>query len=136
LGYFEDWKEDILNRPGIFSDTEKSRMIISHQGLGALYITVNSIVGAIRYMLDVVKAPSVSARKFNQDPLEQYFGKVRRAQGDNRNPTLKGVHDITLNQFAQGLIGSSMQKGNTQATKRKDIEVDSTPLPSRKAKRK
>jgi len=136
LGYFEEWKQDILNRPGIYTDTERNRMIVSHQALGALQITVKGIVGAIRYMLNEAKAPSVGARKFNQDPIEQYFSAVRRKQGDNRNPTLKSVMDTRLNLHAQGHLSLPSQKGNTVTQKRKDIEVDSTPLQSRKVPRK
>ncbi|KAK3915666.1 Transposable element P transposase [Frankliniella fusca] len=137
LSYFEEWKQDVINRPGIFTNGERSRMIISHQALGAIQITVKGIAGAIRYMLDVAGAPSVCARVFNQDPLEQYFSKVRRKQGDNRNPTLKSVLDTRMNLHAQGSVSLPSQKGNTEALKRKGcITVDSTPLPSRKAARK
>ncbi|XP_034237897.1 uncharacterized protein LOC117643252 [Thrips palmi] len=135
LGYFNDWKDDIDNRPGNFSDADKSRMTISHQGLGAVEITVHGIVGAIRYMISA-GAPSVSARAFNQDPIEQYFGKVRRAMGDNNNPFLKNFHDTRINLHAQGLVASASQKGNTEAQKRKEIEIDATPLPTRKKQRK
>lgn len=76
-------------------------------------------------------APSASARVFNQDPLEQYFGKVRRAQGDSNNPSVKSVHDIRLSLHAQGLVAAAVQKENTAAEKRKLTEIDSTPLPSR-----
>ncbi|KAK3923507.1 Transposable element P transposase [Frankliniella fusca] len=136
LDYFEQWKEDIKNRPGIFTESERNRMIISHQALGALQISVKGIAGAIRYMLVEENAPAVCARVFNQDPLEQYFSKVRRKQGDNRNPTLKSVLDTRLNLHAQGHAALPSAKGNTEAQKKKQFEVDSSPLPSRKVRRK
>lgn len=135
LQYFEDWKQDVVTRPGDFSASERNSMIVSHQALGALQITVKSIVGAIRFMLNEAKAPSVGARVFNQDPLEQYFSIVRRKQGDNRNPTLKGFFDTSLTQFVSGSMSNPSQKGNTEVSKRKEIEVDPTPLPSRKVPR-
>lgn len=136
LGYFEQWKHNVVNRPGIFSASDRSRMIVSHQALGALQITVKGLSGAIRYMLVEAKAPSVGARVFNQDPLEQYFSIIRRKQGDNRNPTLKCVMDTRLNIHARGALSLPSQRGNTEVEKRKEIEVDPTPLPSRKVQRK
>ncbi|KAK3919896.1 Growth factor receptor-bound protein 14 [Frankliniella fusca] len=136
LGFFEEWKRDILSRPGIFTDSYRSRMIVSHQALGAIQITVKSIVSAIRYMLSEAKAPSVGPRKFNQDPLEQYFSSVRKKQGDNRNPSLKAVLDTRLNIHAQSHVSVPSRKGNTEAEKRKDIEVVETPLLSKKVPRK
>ncbi|KAK3931919.1 Succinate--CoA ligase [ADP-forming] subunit beta [Frankliniella fusca] len=130
LSYFSEWKNDIDSRPGLFSDNEKNRMIISHQSLGALETTVHGVAGAIRFMI-AAGAPSVNARVFNQDPLEQ------RAQGDNRNPSLKTFQDVRLNLHAQGLVASSSQKGNTEVQKRKGIiEIDSSNLPVRKSLRK
>ncbi|XP_034232830.1 uncharacterized protein LOC117640435 [Thrips palmi] len=110
LGYFEEWKLDVLNRPGIYTDAERSRMIVSHQALGALEITVKGIAGAIRYMLTVAKAPSVSARVFNQDPWEQYFSMIRRKQGDNRNPLLGDFLHTRLNIHAQGHVSLPSKK--------------------------
>ncbi|KAJ1532024.1 hypothetical protein ONE63_000658 [Megalurothrips usitatus] len=136
LGYFNEWMADIDARAGIFSDSEKNQMIVSHQALGALQITVNGIVGAIKFMLEETGATSVCARVFNQDPLEQYFSKVRRSRGDSNNPTLKVVHDVRLNLHAQGRVSVAAQKGNTQVLKRKVTEVDDAPLPKRVAQRK
>lgn len=136
LNYFEDWKHDVSQRPGSFSNAQRNRMIISHQALGALQITVHGIVGAIKYMLVEAKAPSVCARVFNQDPLEQYFGKIRRMQGDNNNPFLKGVLDTRIRIHAQGNISSTSTKGNTEAEKRKEVDWDDTPLPTRKKRRR
>ncbi|KAK3921017.1 Transposable element P transposase [Frankliniella fusca] len=136
LNYFEDWKREVTDRPGIYSDTERSRMIISHQALGALHITIKSITSAIRFML-TAGAPFVGARVFNQDPAEQYFSKLRRMQGDGNNPLVKDVLDSRLSLVAQGHVAVSSLKGNVQGEKRKEeIEIDSSPLPSRKVPRK
>lgn len=135
LQFFEQWKEDIRNRPGYFTTCEKNNMIITHQALGSMEITVRAMTGAIRYMLDVAGAPSVCARVFNQDPLEQYFSKVRRKQGDNRNPTMKSVRDTKMTLQGPSDFCAASEKGNTEALKRKEIEVDDSPLPSRKTAR-
>ncbi|KAK3917142.1 putative 2-carboxy-D-arabinitol-1-phosphatase [Frankliniella fusca] len=132
LEYFEDWKRDILCRPGIYTDTEKSQMIISHQSLDAIVITVKGFIGSTKYMLDIANAPKVDARVNNQDPLEQYFSKVRRKQGDNRQPTQKAVMDTRLTLHQASLAALPSSKGNTSLGKRRGLEVDSTPLASRK----
>lgn len=115
LGYFEEWKNEILTRPGVHTKAELNAMIITHQALGALEITVRGIIGSIKFMLTKTGAPAVSARVFNQDPLEQYFSGVRRSGGDNRQPNLKRVLDTRLNLTAQGQLSMMSTKGNTQA---------------------
>ncbi|XP_034252560.1 uncharacterized protein LOC117652036 [Thrips palmi] len=138
LNYFEDWKSEVTERPGEYTEADRNKMIISHQALGALQITIKSITSAIRYMLQV-GAPCVGARVFNQDPAEQYFAKLRRKQGDGNNPLVKNVLDSRLSLVAQGHVASTStsSKGNVQGEKRKgEIEVDSSPLPSRKVSRK
>lgn len=135
LKFFSDWKEEILNRPGIFSDTDRSRMIISHQSLEALQITVKGFVGSIKYMLDTAKAPAVNGRTFNQDGLEQYFSMVRQKQGDNNNPLLKTVLDTRLSHHAAGQLSVPSKRGNTEVEKR-IIDVDATPLRKRQKKEK
>ncbi|KAK3929509.1 Transposable element P transposase, partial [Frankliniella fusca] len=135
LNYFEEWKKEVSERPGVYTDSERSKMIISHQALGALQITIKSIVSSIRYMLDA-GAPYVSSRVFNQDPAEQYFGKLRRKRGYGNNLLVKEVLDDRMNLLAQGHVATSAKKGNVQSEKRKELEVDSSPLPSRKVVRK
>ncbi|KAK3918543.1 Transposable element P transposase [Frankliniella fusca] len=132
LNYFEDWKQDVLKRPGIYTESERSRMIISHQSLESLTITVKGFVGATKYMLGVVQAPKINARSFNQDPLEQYFGKMRRMLGDNRQPRVQSFLHARLNERAQSSASIETCKGNTTVERRKGLKVDSTPLPSRK----
>ncbi|KAK3932702.1 Transposable element P transposase [Frankliniella fusca] len=135
LGYFEEWKQVVKNRPGIISDTERAKMIISYQALEAVQITVHSITKAIQYMLTTANAPKVNARLFNQDSLEQYFGMVRRKHGDDKHPYLKTFQDDVLNISAQGTVAMPTAKGNTEVSRKKGIEVDDTLLPKRKAKR-
>lgn len=71
--------------------------------------------------------------RFNQDPLEVYFGKQRARGGRNDNPT--------ANQFLQNVqsirVGKSMAFGHcSNIEKRKidhDIEELSAPLPKRRS---
>ncbi len=56
---------------------------------------------------------------------------------DGNNPFVKDAMDMRLNLVAQGHVSVPTKKGNVQAEKRKqDMDVDSSPLPSRKTNRK
>ncbi|KAK3924215.1 Transposable element P transposase [Frankliniella fusca] len=136
LKYFEDWKKDIITRPGIYTDTEKSRMIISHQSLEAIIITVKGLNASTKYMLEMAQAPKVDARVFNQDPLEQYFGKVRRKQGDNKQPLEKQVLDSRLKLHQAEAAALAPSKGNTSEGRGRRLELENSPLLSRKKPKK
>jgi hypothetical protein len=56
-------------------------MLLSHQTLTGLKISVHSIVDSVKFLLDS-GAQFVLTHTFNQDPLEHYRHKV----GDNSNP--------------------------------------------------
>ncbi|KAK3907370.1 Transposable element P transposase [Frankliniella fusca] len=136
LNYFEEWKEDVKNRAGIFSVTERSQMIISHQALESLKITIKSIVSSIKYMLQSAGAPRVNARVLNQDPLEQYFGKMRRKQGDNKNPFLQGVLNTANTERSAAEASLPPRRGNTEVLlPNAGLEVDDSPLPKRTKKK-
>ena len=78
------------NRPGDFTAREKNAMQISHQTLTGLRISVASIVGCTRFLLDR-GMPFVLTNVFNQDPLEGLVGHYRTKGGSNDNPTVYGV---------------------------------------------
>ena len=87
LSYFERWRESITLRDG-FSDSDREKMFISPQTYQGLKITSNSVVEATRYLLDA-GMPFVLTEKFNQDVVEEYFGRQRRSMGRrNENPNL------------------------------------------------
>ncbi|KAK3912214.1 Transposable element P transposase [Frankliniella fusca] len=135
LGFLSDWEKSISRRAGKFSKQERSRMIISHQTLEGFKITIASFVQVVRFLLSR-GSQHVSARKFNQDPLEQYFSTQRRARGSDDNPTLKQVLHTRLSLQAQGQgIYSSGRKGNTEVLKRPQDNIDDSPLPVRKKKK-
>ncbi|KAK3917302.1 Transposable element P transposase [Frankliniella fusca] len=117
--YFEDWKNYIVNRQGIFSKTQKGQMIISHQSLEALEITVKGFIRASKFVLNC-GAEEIYANVFNQDPLEQYFGSVRRKLGDNKHPFAKNVLDSRLRAHQQAEVADALQsrKGNVTGEKR------------------
>lgn len=130
LKYLQDWENDVSRRKG-FTKEQRSKMMISFQSMEALKITIHSFVHVSKFLLSN-GTPSVSSRRMNQDPLEQYFSILRRCGGSNENPNLKGVLHTRQSLHNQGptfLAGGS--RGNTEVFKRQ-LEVDETPLPSRK----
>lgn len=89
LEYFAEWKREIQDGPGIFSATEKAQMIISYQALEPLQITVKSIVGVIKYMLEVANAPRCNARLPKPRPIGTIFWKGQATAGRQSKPDSK-----------------------------------------------
>ncbi|KAE8739943.1 hypothetical protein FOCC_FOCC014554 [Frankliniella occidentalis] len=136
LGYLSDWEESVSRREGQYTKEERSRMIISYQPLEGLKITIASFVKVVKFLL-LKGAQHVSARQFNQDPLEQYFSTIRRIRGSDDHPNLKqALHSrVGLQaELEQGTYSGGM-KGNTEAFKRHLDVIDDSPLPVRKKKK-
>lgn len=68
LKYFKDWQECVTTRPGNFSQKERKGMLLSHQTLLGIEISVNSIVDCVKFMLNA-GAKFVMTHSFNQYPL-------------------------------------------------------------------
>ncbi|KAK3924130.1 DNA transposase [Frankliniella fusca] len=137
LGFLSDWEQSISRREGAFTKDEKSRMIISHQTLEGFKITVASFVEVIKFLL-LNGADHVSARNFNQDPLEQYFSVIRRMRGSDDHPNLKQFQHSRLHlqgELFQGNL-SGARKGNTETLKRHEDLIDDSPLPVRKKQKR
>lgn len=132
LGYLEKWEHSVLNRAGKYTKEQRQRMIISYQSLEGMKISINAFKDIVKFALDK-GAPSVSSRRFNQDPLEQRFSDYRRARGADNNPTVKQVLHTEISLSAQGQMTSTSKRGNTEARKR-EMEVDNSPLPTKKKK--
>ena len=87
LQYLLNWKMSIIDRPGNFSQTEKDKMFLSWQTYERLQITVYSINEAVKYLLGIGMS-FVLTKRFNQDVLEEYFGRHRSIGRRNDNPDL------------------------------------------------
>ncbi len=78
LKYFKDWEESIKKRyEKKYSESVKSRMFISRQTHEGLQITAHSAIEATKYLLSQ-GTEYVLTERFNQDPLEEYFGYQRK----------------------------------------------------------
>jgi len=133
LNFFINWKNNIDNRIGNFTGKDRERMFISWQTFEGLQITALSLVEATKYLLNQ-GMPFVLTSRFNQDVLEEYFGRQRSLGRRNDNPTLR--------EFGYNANTLRMQRsvapvtGNTRgAYKQKRIvswqTVDETPLKPR-----
>ena len=96
LGYLDAWESTVKKRDG-FSKSEKALMLLSSKTREGLRITVHSFVAVVRELLQhpELKGKYLLSERFNQDPLENLFGKVRQAGGRNTNPNVKMMEEAT-----------------------------------------
>ena len=97
LGYFQNWEENIENRPGNFTKTARGNMFISWQTYAGLKITVYSVIEAVKFLLSV-GMPYVLTERFCQDQLEEYFGNQRTLGRRSDNPDIQkfGYNNNTI----------------------------------------
>ena len=87
LKYLFDWKSTIMTRNGNFAQNARDRMFLSWPTSKGLQITVYSVAESVKYLLNSV-LKFVPTEKFNQDVVEEYFGRQRSFCRRNDNPTL------------------------------------------------
>jgi len=105
-------------------------MLLSPQTRKGIEITIRGFIGAVKYLLSV-GVKYVMAAIFNQDRIEQNFGKQRAACGGGRNPT---VHQYMHNQnsiYLQRKLRLKRKGANTEADDDEESKLDDTPLPKR-----
>jgi len=97
LQYFEQWKHSIASREGDFSKEDRDRMFLSAQTYEGLKITVYSVIEATKFLLQN-GMQYVLTEKFNQDCLEEHFGRQRSLGRRSDNPSLYqfGYNENTL----------------------------------------
>ena len=133
LQHFTDWRTSVEARPGVFTKGERNKMMLSHQTLKGLEITARSLVALVRFLLQQ-GAPFVLTAHFNQDPIEQEFGKARQSGGAWDHPT---VYDLNFRITQLRVIGSQALapvRGNTKRNQDQRT-IDNTPLPRLKRRR-
>ncbi|XP_077999383.1 uncharacterized protein LOC144452207 [Glandiceps talaboti] len=129
LGYLTQWSARVDARPNL-SKSEKQKMKLSHQTVVGLTMTVKSFVEVTSYLLGVPGITSVLSEKFNQDPLESYFGNHRQMKGGNEAPTVQ--------QFNQNSNSLRMKSSSLLRIKGANVQtiaercIDDTPLPRRR----
>lgn len=92
LKYFQDWQEWAMNQTDVPLQ-ERKQYFLSDQTWEGLQICVKSFVEVVRFCFTIPGADYVVATKFNQDPLEKFFGKCRQKRG--------AYGSFTCNEFSQ-----------------------------------
>ena len=80
LKYFQDWEEWALGQTDV-PLSERMQYFISDQTWEGLQICINSFVEVVQFLLKIPDVNYVVATKFNQDPIEKFFGKLRQQRG-------------------------------------------------------
>ena len=97
LEYFHCWKKNIQNRPGEYTATACAKIFISQQTYEGLQITAHSTVEIVKFLLSK-GLNGVLTERFQQDPLEEYFGnqQQRGRRADNPDALQFGYNDRAL----------------------------------------
>lgn len=87
-----------------------------------------------KYLLKLPGAKAVLSERFNQDPLESFFGKQRSHGGHNDNPTVRDFVYNTTSLRVQGSLAKDPVRGNCRRRPRREDVIDDIPLPKRRRK--
>ena len=113
LPYFNNWKHNILQRPGNFTASAREKIFISRQTHDGIKIRCYSVIEATKYLLKD-RFQFVLAETFCQDVLEEYFGRQRGIGRRNDDPTVFQFgcsHDIIcMERSVINFIGNTRDK--------------------------
>ena len=87
LKYLEKWEQAIKGRGVTFTDGERKKMFISEQTYCGIKTSVYSLIECTKYLLEH-GFQYVLSNSFNQDSLEEYFGRHRICARRSTNPTV------------------------------------------------
>ena len=126
LGYLDAW----------------ALMLLSNETREGLRITVHSFVAIVRELLQdpKLKGKYLLSERFSQDPLENFFGRVRQAGGRSTNPNVKMMEEATdvlrlqASSALDAVWSSSAVKRRLQFRDDADV-LDTVPLTKRKPMR-
>ena len=123
----EEW-EDVENEG---EEDPASVRQLSYQTLEGIKITVLGFTGVVKFLLDE-GVKFINARVFCQDPIEQYFSKLRSRGGGSTNPNVSQVLHSQRSIHVQGNIGVKKNyRGNTEV-ETESMTITNEPLPKRK----
>ena len=96
-----------------------------------------SLTGIVRDLLSdpLLKDQYILSARFNQDPLENFFGKLRQSGGWSSNPSSKRVQETT--DVIRLQTSSILDEVRSSSKAKKRIfgsmipKIDDTPLPKR-----
>ena len=94
---------------------------------------MNSFLDVSKYLLSYPGVKAIFSERFNQDPLESFFGKQRSHGGRCDNPTVKDFLYNTTSLRLQGSLAKDPVRGNCRRRNSEQAElIDNAPLPKRK----
>lgn len=101
-----------------------------------MYFSVHAFHDLAKQLLSEDGVDYVSSDKFNQDPLEEHFGKQRSRGGSNENPSLKEYMDNERKLLVAKSEMIRVMRGNTRGRQEEQtIDItDDRLLPKRKKK--
>ena len=129
--YLSEWKNNVQNRNGNFSKAQRDAMLLSHQTVTGINMSVKSISECVKHMLSI-GASFVLTHSFNQDPLEQHFGHYRHKGGANSNPSVYEVRNTMTTIRTVHAQAIAPKQGNIRRENIDKDGIDNTPLPKRK----
>ncbi|KAJ8048790.1 hypothetical protein HOLleu_01252 [Holothuria leucospilota] len=113
------------------SKTERGRLCLSKATLTGCHITVHSFIEICQKLLKIEGVEYILSDKFNQDPIEEFFGKQRSAGGHHDIPSLEQFgHHFMRNVFA-GNRAASSKRGNVRPQADVDVDTEEEILPKR-----
>uniref|UniRef100_A0A7M5XIK1 Transposable element P transposase-like RNase H C-terminal domain-containing protein n=1 Tax=Clytia hemisphaerica TaxID=252671 RepID=A0A7M5XIK1_9CNID len=88
-------------------------------------MTIHSFIDLTNTLLDEEGVSFLLSEKFSQDPLEEHFGRQRRAGGNNENPTYKQFlkQEISLNNMGYDFI-QTIRHGNASGKDKERVKID------------
>ena len=131
IAYLDDWQRCVNERPGNFTKKERAAMMLSHQTITGIKISVFAISECVKSLLRQ-GAKYVLTHCFNQDPLEQHFGHYRHKGGANNNPSVHDVRNVLTVLRAVNTQALPPKRGNIRMG-HVDLEnIDNSKVPRRK----
>lgn len=132
LQYLEDLKREC-----------QPKQFLTKETYHALVLTTKSNVECIRYLLEVASFKFVLTRKFSSDPVESFFGWLRRSAGSNDQTDAQAVLSGVEKALKTGIISvsktsnvvdasSHASDGLKAASKQKDEQASQFPVEAKK----
>ena len=97
---------------------------------------MHSFVEVTTQLLGVPGVTYLLSERFNQDPVEAFFGKQRYKGRRSDNLSVKEFLDNTVSLRVQGSAALEPLRGNCTRKRKLPLSVDDAPLPKRKRKGK
>ncbi len=134
LVYLENWKKSVEGTP--YKGSEKAKMFLSQQTFEGLQITTYSAIEATQFLLQN-GLDFVLTNRFNQDVVEEHFGRQRSLGRRSDNPTLWqfGFNENTIRmQRSVAPVTGNTKGGHKQKRQVSWSHVDNSELKKRKSK--